>query len=209
MLDCIWLLHTWMYAMAKRIWFLPWASWLYQKMGETGASTRISIMNSCLLSWVKQWTEDESKLFIDYKKIPWAWQAAPLINHLLGEQRLNTPEFTGCAVWSCASGNGSGSGKPWLRTFHWILCQTRLSQPFQQAAIGGFGAYLIDTDYESSRGKQCIWPENCFPWNKDLLWCYWTSPRNHPARRMNALRYTHQNVTQEFASLLVRRLNGR
>ena len=41
-----------------------------------------------------QWTEDESKLFIDYKKIPLSMnKLAHLINHLLGEQRQNTPNL--------------------------------------------------------------------------------------------------------------------
>src|ERR1017187_5812723 len=42
----------------------------------------------------EQWKEDEAKLFETYKKIPLTVnKIAPLANHLLGEQRQNTPNL--------------------------------------------------------------------------------------------------------------------
>src|SRR5689334_7224209 len=41
-----------------------------------------------------QWTEEESKLFERYNKIPLTFnKLAPLINHIVGEQRQNTPNL--------------------------------------------------------------------------------------------------------------------
>ena len=39
-----------------------------------------------------QWREDEARVFETYKKIPLTFnKLAPLLNHLIGEQRQNTP----------------------------------------------------------------------------------------------------------------------
>jgi len=97
------------------------------------------------------------ELFIDYKKIPLSMnKLAPLINPSFGEQRLNTPNLQVVPSDLVPSGNGSGSGSLVKDISLKFLCQTRLSTGFPASRDSGFGAYLIDTDYESSRRKQCI-----------------------------------------------------
>src|ERR1017187_6607552 len=42
----------------------------------------------------EQWEDNEGKLFEDYKKLPLtANKLAPMMNHLLSEQRQNTPNL--------------------------------------------------------------------------------------------------------------------
>jgi hypothetical protein len=127
-----------------------------------------------------QWTEDESKLFIDYKKIPLSFnKLAPLINHLLGEQRQNTPNLQvvpdrGVSVETAAVREALVKEIS-LNSSAKIVYQSA----FQQAAIGGFGAYLIDTEYEN---------EHSFHLNivlrsiKDPTWCYWDVSAMSPCK---------------------------
>ena len=44
--------------------------------------------------WGNQWLDDEARVFEDYKKIPLTFnKLAPLINHIMGEFRQNTPSL--------------------------------------------------------------------------------------------------------------------
>ena len=44
--------------------------------------------------WGNQWLDDEARVFETYKKIPLTMnKIAPLLNHLVGEQRQNTPSI--------------------------------------------------------------------------------------------------------------------
>jgi portal protein len=127
-----------------------------------------------------QWTEDESKLFIDYKKIPLSFnKLAPLINHLLGEQRQNTPNlqiFPGDGVpVETAAVRGALIKEICLNSDSKRVFQTA----FQQAAIGGFGAFMIDTDYEGNRSfNQVIMLKD----TKDPTWCYWDVSAMSPCK---------------------------
>jgi len=127
-----------------------------------------------------QWTEDESKLFIDYKKIPLSFnKLAPLINHLLGEQRLNTPNL------ECFPGEGvppetSATRQALVKDISLNSSAKRVYQTaFQQAAIGGFGAYILDTDYESDGSfNQIIVIKDI----KDPTYCYWDVSAASPCK---------------------------
>lgn len=127
-----------------------------------------------------QWTEDESKLFIDYKKIPLSMnKLAPLINHLLGEQRQNTPNLQvvpseGVSVQTAATREAL------VKDISLNSDAKRVYQTaFQQAAIGGFGAYMIDTDYENNESfDQVILIKDI----KDPTWCYWDISAMSPCK---------------------------
>src|SRR6202142_807765 len=44
--------------------------------------------------WGNQWADNEVKVLEDYRKIPLTMnKVAPLLNHLVGEQRQNTPSI--------------------------------------------------------------------------------------------------------------------
>ncbi len=127
-----------------------------------------------------QWTEDESKLFIDYKKIPLSFnKLAPLINHLLGEQRQNTPNLQVVP----AEGVPVETAKireALIKDISLSSDAKRVYQTaFQQAAIGGFGAYMIDTEYEGNRSfDQKIVLRDI----KDPTWCYWDVSAMSPCK---------------------------
>lgn len=127
-----------------------------------------------------QWTEDESKLFIDYKKIPLSFnKLAPLVNHLLGEQRQNTPNLQVVPDKGVPT-ETAATREALVKDISLNSNAKQVYQnAFQQAAIGGFGAYLISTDYENDREfKQIITIEM----TKDPTWCYWDTAARSPCK---------------------------
>lgn len=130
-----------------------------------------------------QWTEDESKLFIDYKKIPLSFnKLAPLINNLLGNQRQNTPNLQVVPSENVPVETAE------VRTalVKDISLNSRAKQvyqnAFQQAAIGGFGAYLIDTEYAADFGDQAFNLNIVLRETKDPTWCYWDVSAASPCK---------------------------
>lgn len=127
-----------------------------------------------------QWTEDESKLFIDYKKIPLSFnKLAPLINHLLGEQRMNTPNL------QVVPDEGVSAETAQVREA--LIKDISLNsnakivyqEAFQQAAIGGFGAYMIDTEYDNENSFDQVIVIRSI---KDPTWCYWDLSAKSPCK---------------------------
>lgn len=127
-----------------------------------------------------QWTEDESRLFIDYKKIPLSFnKLAPLINHLLGEQRQNTPNLQ--VVPSEGVSPETAAVREALIKDISLNSTAKVvyQQAFQQAAIGGFGAYRIDTDYENEFSFNL---NILFKAVKDPTYCYWDVSAESPCK---------------------------
>jgi hypothetical protein len=100
--------------------------------------------------WGNQWLDDEARVFETYKKIPLTMnKIAPLINHMVGEQRQNTPSI------ECIPDDGIPVQTIDVRealvkeiTFESnakVVYQTG----FQCAASSGYGAWHVDTEYES------------------------------------------------------------
>lgn len=130
-----------------------------------------------------QWTEDESKLFIDYKKIPLSFnKLAPLINHLLGEQRMNTPNLQ--VVPDESVPTETAQVREALIKDISLNSNAKIvyQEAFQQAAIGGFGAYMIDTEYESESGKKAFNLQIIIRSIKDPTWCYWDLSAKSPCK---------------------------
>lgn len=118
-----------------------------------------------------QWTEDESKLLIDYKKIPLSFnKLAPLINHLLGEQRQNTPNLQ--VVPDEGVDAETANIREALVKDITLNSNAKIvyQNAFQQAAIGGFGAFYLSTEYENPRSFNL---EIKIEATKDPTWCYW------------------------------------
>jgi hypothetical protein len=130
-----------------------------------------------------QWTEDESKLFIDYKKIPLSFnKLAPLINHLLGEQRQNTPNLQ--VIPDKGVSTETAAVREALIKDISLNSNAKIvyQNAFQQAAIGGFGAYLIDTEYEDERGDNSFNLVIVLRTVKDPTWCYWDISAKSPCK---------------------------
>jgi hypothetical protein len=118
-----------------------------------------------------QWREDEARVFETYKKIPLTFnKLAPLLNHLLGEQRQNTP-----ALQINPSANVPEKTAE-IRTA--LVKDISLNSEakivyqngFAQAAIGGFSACLAINDYENTTNFEQIIKIKGF---KDPTRCYW------------------------------------
>lgn len=127
-----------------------------------------------------QWTEDESKLFIDYKKIPLSMnKLAPLINHLLGEQRQNTPNLQ-VVPSDDVPVDTAATREALIKDISLNSDAKRVYQTaFQQASIGGFGAYRIDTEYENDYSMNQI---IVFRETKDPTYCYWDVSARSPCK---------------------------
>lgn len=147
-----------------------------------------------------QWTEDESKLFIDYKKIPLTFnKLSPLINHLLGEQRQNTPSLQvvpddGVPVETAATREAL------VKEISLNSSSKQVYQEaFQQAAVGGFGAYIVDTEYENEHSfLQKIVIRSV----KDPTWCYWDISAKSPAKTDGMFSGTRTRMSRKmFASI--------
>ncbi len=119
----------------------------------------------------RQWTDDEEDMLKTFKKVPLQFnKLATLINSLLGEQQQNTPQLEVIPLSNCDEETAS------LRQM--IVKDTMLSQDAKtvyqvaaaQAFIGGFGAFLWDTDYTSPKSFDLNMVPRHF---KDSSRCYW------------------------------------
>jgi len=104
-----------------------------------------------MMNFIKgeQWREDEAKLFETYKKIPLTVnKIKPLANHLIGEQRQNTPNLqilpSDDVDEQTAEIREALVKEISLNSNARVVYQTA----FMQAVIGGYGAYRVYTEYE-------------------------------------------------------------
>lgn len=125
----------------------------------------------------QQWEDQEAKLFEDYKKMPLtANKLAPMMNHMVGDQRRNTPNL------QVDPDDGVDEQVAEIREA--LIKDISLSSDatvvyqtaYEQAVIGGFGAYGILPKYESNRNFDQV-PE--FIEFKDPTKCFWDLGATH------------------------------
>ena len=148
----------------------------------------------------EQWTEDESRVFENYRKIPLTFnKLAPLIAHLLGEQRQNTPNLQVCPE--------DGVDEQTAEVREALVKDISLSshakqiyqQAFQQAAVGGFGAYVGKPEYEHEQSFNQVWT---FAAIKDPTRCYWDTGAETPCKTDGMVSGTRTRITRKrFAAL--------
>lgn len=119
----------------------------------------------------EQWTDEESDVLRKYQKTPMQFnKLATLINTLLGEQQQNTPQLAVVPKEQCSEQNA--------RIREIITKDLMLSQntrniyqrAAKQAFVGGFGVYVLGTEYEHDRSfDQKITYYNL----KDATRAYW------------------------------------
>jgi len=100
-----------------------------------------------------QWEDDEEQLLKNYNKIPLQFnKLAPLMNHMLGEQRMNTPNLQAVPDEDIINENDIHIRQALIKEIS-LDSKARVVYQiaFQQAAIGGFGAYRIGTEYVSNK----------------------------------------------------------
>jgi hypothetical protein len=127
-----------------------------------------------------QWREDESKLFERYNKIPLTFnKLGALANHLIGDQRQNTPmlqihpdDFVDPETADVRAALIKNI------TFN-SQAEIAYQTAFQSAIIGGFGAFRVGIDYEdeSSFHKKLGIYEI-----KDPTRCYWDMAAESPCK---------------------------
>ncbi len=127
-----------------------------------------------------QWTEDESKLFIDYKKIPLTFnKMAPLANNLMGEQRQNTPNLQ-VEPEDSVPEEVAEVREALIKEISFNSNAKLVYQiAFQCEIIGGFGAYSIDTEYENNRSTELV---IVLRDHKDPTLCYWDLGAKSPCK---------------------------
>lgn len=96
----------------------------------------------------KQWTDDEEDMLKTYKKVPLQFnKLATLINTLLGEQQQNTPQLQVVPMDNC----DQEVAKLRETIVKDLMFSTNAKTVYQvaatQAFVGGFGAFMIGTDY--------------------------------------------------------------
>src|SRR5882672_9863264 len=127
-----------------------------------------------------QWNDDEVKVFDSYKKIPMTFnKLSPLMNYLLGEQRQNTPQLQVTPE--------DDVPEPTAQVREALVKDISLDSKskvvyqtaFQQAAIGGFGAYYLATEYENNFSLDL---KIVIKGLKDPTVCFWDLSAESPCK---------------------------
>tara|TARA_R110000868_G_scaffold335547_1_gene596433 strand:+ start:16940 stop:19189 length:2250 start_codon:yes stop_codon:yes gene_type:complete len=118
-----------------------------------------------------QWEQEEEDMLVTNKKIPLTSnKLATLSNYLVGEQQQNTPQIQ---VVPMANATAEIAQLRELIVKD-IMFSTDATTTYQvaasQAFIGGFGAFLIDTDYTHSTSFD---QDIVYRFFKDATRCYW------------------------------------
>lgn len=100
----------------------------------------------------QQWTDDEEEMLKTFKKVPLTSnKLATLSNTLLGEQQQNTPQLQVVPMSNCDEQTA------YIRELvvKDIMFSNRTAIVYQvaasQAAIGGYSAFCVETDYKHNR----------------------------------------------------------
>lgn len=127
-----------------------------------------------------QWLDDESRVMERYQKRPQTFnKIAPLINHLLGEQIQNTPTLqiqpSEDVPVETADVRQALIKDITLSSDTNIVFQTA----FQCAAIGGYGAFELGTEYDDaySFNQHIVFKEKKIPNN-----CFWDVGAESPCK---------------------------
>ena len=148
----------------------------------------------------RQWDDDEEDMLLQNNKKPLQFnKLATLINTLLGEQQQNTPQLEVVPLSDCDEETAQ------IRQV--IVKDTMLStdakRAYQVAAkqsfVGGFGAFLVDTDYVNFKSFDQNIMYRSF---KDATRCYWDVGAEHP-NKIDGMRcgYISRMTRQKFRQL--------
>jgi hypothetical protein len=148
----------------------------------------------------RQWEDDEEDMLLKNNKVPLQFnKLATLINTLLGEQQQNTPQLDIVPTSDCDEETAQ------IRQV--IVKDTMLStdakRVYQVAAkqsfVGGFGAFLVDTDYIGTKSFDQNIVYRSF---KDATRCYWDIGAEHP-NKIDGMRcgYISRMTRQKFRSI--------
>jgi hypothetical protein len=148
----------------------------------------------------RQWEDDEEDMLLKNNKVPLQFnKLATLINTLLGEQQQNTPQLEVVPTSDCDEETAQ------IRQV--IVKDTMLSTDAKriyqiaakQSFVGGFGAFLVDTDYIGTKSFDQNIVYRSF---KDATRCYWDIGAEHP-NKIDGMRcgYISRMTRQKFRSI--------
>jgi hypothetical protein len=129
----------------------------------------------------RQWEDDEEDMLTTtLNKVPLQFnKLATLVNTLLGEQQQNTPQIEVAPLSNCNEETAEIRQTVVKDAMLSTDSKTVYQQAFFQAAVGGFGAYIVDTDYTHSRSFD---QEIVYRAVKDATRCYWDQGANEVSK---------------------------
>ena len=119
----------------------------------------------------RQWTDEEEDMLKTFQKVPLQFnKLATLVNSLLGEQQQNTPQLEVVPLSNCDQQTAE------IRqvVVKDIMLSTDAKTVYQvaahQAFTGGFGAFIVDTDYAHEQSFEL---DIVYRYVKDATLCFW------------------------------------
>lgn len=128
-------------AMEARIACEKWRSYFKQNIDE------YHVMHEFILS--QQWTQDEQDEMVKtYRKVPLtSSKLGVLANYVLGEQQQNTPQLQVVPMDNCTEEVAYLRELITKDTMFSTDAKTETQKAFKQGLIGGFSAFMVDTEY--------------------------------------------------------------
>ena len=120
----------------------------------------------------KQWTDDEEDMLVKtLNKVPLQFnKLATLINTLLGEQQQNTPQLEIVPLSSCDEETAQIRQMIIKDTMLSTDAKTVYQVAASQAFVGGYGAFVVDTDYSHDKSFD---QDIVYRYLKDATRAYW------------------------------------
>lgn len=126
----------------------------------------------------RQWDDDEEETFVKNNKRPLQFnKLCTLANTLLGEQQQNTPQIEVAPKSTCDAETAQIRQNIVKDTMMSTDAKRVYQCAAKQAIIGGFGAFIVDTDYSS---KMSFDQNIVYRPIKDATKCYWDVGAEHP-----------------------------
>jgi len=156
----------------------------------------------------RQWTDDEEDMLKTFKKVPLQFnKLATLINSLLGEQQQNTPQLEIVPLSNCDEETISLREMIVKDRMLSSDAKTTYQVAAHQAAVGGFGAYLIDTEYANNKSFDQDIITRYF---KDATRCYWDIGAEEVSKIDGmCCGYVTRLTRQKFRSVYGKELEGK
>jgi hypothetical protein len=155
-----------------------------------------------------QWEDDEEQLLKNYNKIPLQFnKLAPLMNHLLGEQMMNTPNLQAVPDDDVVDEQTVSVRQALVKEISLDSnAKTVYQIAFQQAAIGGFGAYLVGTDYKNNKSFDQVPIIKSY---RDATKCFWDVGCESPCKTDGMISGAYVRMSRQlFAKKYGKKLEG-
>ncbi len=125
----------------------------------------------------RQWDEDEEDMLKDFHKIPLQFnKLGTLVNTLLGEQQQNTPQLEVVPLSSCDDETAQIRQIVVKDTMLSTDARTVYQVAASQAFVGGYGAFVVDTDYSHDKSFE---QDIVYRHLKDATKAYWDIGAEH------------------------------